>query len=100
MELHGKAVVIVSYERPWELFPASPFAHNWVCGWQWPGHVLTPKGPAPTACRAHTCYLSGIYRPDTRLTSVKLRLRLLKAVTTCIALCGRVVKGMGHLDHV
>ena len=47
-------------------FPVSPFAHSWVCGWQWPGHVLTPKGPAPTAYRAHTCSLSGIYRPDTR----------------------------------
>ena len=45
MELQGKAVVTVSYERPWELFPASPFAHSWVCGWQWPGHVLMPKGP-------------------------------------------------------
>ena len=47
-------------------FPASPFAHSGVCGWQWPGHVLTPKGPAPTVYRAHTCSLSGIYRPDTR----------------------------------
>ena len=66
MELQGKGVVTVSYEHPWELFPSSPFAHSWVCGWQWPGHVLTPKGPAPAACRAHTCSLSGIYRPDTR----------------------------------
>ena len=32
----------------------------------WSGHVLTPKAPAPAACRAHTCSLSGIYRPDTR----------------------------------
>ena len=31
-ELQGKGVVTVSYERPWELFPSSQFAHSWVAG--------------------------------------------------------------------
>ena len=61
MELQGKGVVTVSYERPWELFPSSPFAHIWVCGWQWPGHVLhrraqrqLPAGPTHAPCLEYT----------------------------------------------